>query len=68
MSKSGKTWVEIARKYFPEVPDRELQSIIWGRTGFPSFFETDDIEACFRQQLQDEKDGRESWEASKEGR
>ena len=56
MSESGKTWVEIAREYFPEVSDRELQSIIWGRTGFPSFFETDDVEACFRRQLQDEKD------------
>ena len=42
---------EIAREYFPSASTHDLLDIIWSRTGWPSFWRTDDVEACFREQL-----------------
>ena len=49
---------EIAREYFPDADDGELEHIIWGRTGFPSFWPDDERtpEENFRAQLQAHKD------------
>lgn len=41
---------DIAREYFPEASDSELEGIVWERTGFPCFFEGEP-ESCLREQL-----------------
>ncbi len=51
----GKTFEEIVKEYFPDATDDEVEYILWEKTGFPCFFETADIEACFRKQLEDLK-------------
>lgn len=44
------TIAEIAREYFPEASDLELEGIVWERTGFPCFFEGEP-ELSLRRQL-----------------
>ena len=45
----------IAQHYFPDADDRILEHIIWGGTGYPSFWnipeDGDTPELCFRKQL-----------------
>ncbi len=36
--KKGKTYLDLARKYFPKATDEELNHILWEYTGFPSFY------------------------------
>ena len=43
------TYVDIAREYFPNATDDELNSILWNKTGFPEFFE--EGEKSLREQL-----------------
>lgn len=54
------TALDIAREYFPDLPDNELDYIIWEHTGYPDFWQigTDGNtrEECFRTQLQRFKD------------
>ncbi len=45
--------LEIAREYFPDLPDGELTEILYCRTGYPTFFFTDNIELELRKQLAD---------------
>ena len=47
------TVMEIAREYFPDVSDDELNAIIWGHTGYPCFWpdDTKTPEEHFRTQL-----------------
>lgn len=47
------TAIEIAREYFPDMSDDDLDRLIWAETGFPSFWpdETISVEANFRAQL-----------------
>jgi len=52
-----KTFIEVAREYFPDASDDELGHILWEFTGFPCFFH-DDTE--LREQLQRHKDN-PSW-------
>lgn len=47
------TAIELARKYFPCLPDDALANILWSKTGYPSFFLSDDIETELRRQLAD---------------
>lgn len=47
-----KTFEEVVREYFPGATDGQVDFILWEKTGFPSFWETDDTEACLRKQLQ----------------
>ena len=42
--------LEVAREYFPDASDDELDHCIWTHTGFPGFW-TGDPETCFREQL-----------------
>jgi hypothetical protein len=44
---------QIAREYFPDVTEEELDAIIWGETGYPYFWpdETKTPEENFRMQL-----------------
>lgn len=51
MYRWSKPPVEIARDYFPNAQLDELQSIIWNRTGYPTFWNGPDPETCFREQL-----------------
>lgn len=47
--------VDIARHYFPDADERLLEAIIWGGTGYPSFWHIPKDgatpELCFRHQL-----------------
>jgi hypothetical protein len=56
------TWLDVAREYFPDYSDAELDHIIWAYTGFPEFWHIPEdgntVEECFRKQLQDFKDGK----------
>lgn len=49
------TWLSVAREYFPDADDAMLDYIIWNRTGFPSFWDTDGgrltVEQVYRSQL-----------------
>ena len=54
-----KTFSEIVREYFPEATDSEVGFIIWEKTGYPCFWESHDIEACFRKQVEEFKAERE---------
>lgn len=49
---------EIAREYFPDASKRELEHVIWGRTGFPSFWPEGyaTAEEAFRAQLAEHRD------------
>ena len=46
---------EVAREYFPDASDAELEHIIWGKTGFPGFWPNKDLtpEENFRNQLKE---------------
>mgnify|MGYP001608225562 CR=1 FL=1 len=48
-----KTFGEVVREYFPEATDDDIEHILWGQTGYPCFWETDDTEACLRKRLQE---------------
>lgn len=61
---AGLTAQQIAREYFPQASDDELENIIWGYTGFPAFW---NIPAdgktptqCFRKQLREHKADRKA--------
>lgn len=49
------TWLELAREYFPDASDAELDAILWSETGFPDFWNIPEDgatpEACCRKQL-----------------
>ena len=46
------TPIELVKEYFPEATDDEADSILWSRTGFPSFFREDgSVEDNLRKQL-----------------
>ena len=53
-------WVELVKEYFPDASDEEANDILWGKTGFPSFFNIPKDgatpEACCRKQLQEFRD------------
>lgn len=52
--------IDIAREYFPDADDKTLDTIMWGETGFPSFWnipkDGKTPEECFRKQLTDFKE------------
>ncbi len=56
MGKKGLTFGEVVREYFPDASDDDVDYILWEKTGYPSFWETDDTEACLRKQLQEFKE------------
>ena len=45
--------LEIVRSYFPDLPDEELEHILWGRTGYPSFFINEEPVAVLKKQLKE---------------
>jgi hypothetical protein len=49
----------IAREVLPADLHEVAWAIIWNVTGYPAFFDGDDHEAIFRQQLEDWRDTRE---------
>jgi hypothetical protein len=55
-----KNAIEIAREYFPNISDTDLDCIIWGKTGFPCFFDGDP-ETVFRQQLAEYADAKKRY-------
>lgn len=42
----------IVREYFPDASDEEVDFILWEHTGYPCFFNSNDIEGSLREQLQ----------------
>ncbi len=45
---------ELVREYFPAANDREVEFILWEKTGWPGFWEPSDgktTEECLRKQL-----------------
>lgn len=44
-------FLKIAREYFPTLSNGELNDILLCKTGYPSFFLSDDIESEMRKQL-----------------
>lgn len=52
----GRTFGKIVREYFPDANNDEVDFILWEKTGYPCFWETDDVEACLRKQLQEFKE------------
>jgi hypothetical protein len=53
--KKDKTFLDIAREYFPDRSDDELIATLWDFTGFPSGFHGD-TETELRKQLKHHKD------------
>ena len=53
-------WIDLVKEYFPEATDEQADIILWGKTGFPTFYnigiDGDTPEACVRKQLQEFKD------------
>ena len=49
------TFLEIAKEYFPDATNDDLEHILWEFTGFPNFFRGD-TETELRKQLQRHKD------------
>ena len=51
-------WIEVAREYFPDASEEELEHIIWDFTGFPFYWPDNGktAEENFRAQLQEYKD------------
>ena len=53
------TYSELVREYFPDATDEEVELILWGKTGYPEFWnigvDGDTPEECLRKQLQDFK-------------
>ena len=47
---------EVVLEYFPGASDEYIEYILWGHTGYPSFWESEDTEACLRKQLEAFKD------------
>jgi hypothetical protein len=49
---------DVAREYFPDASDEELEHIIWEHTGYPEFWPdgSKTPEENFRMQLQEFKD------------
>ena len=51
----GPSALQIAREYFPEATEEEIEYVIWEQTGFPSFWQIHKDgatpEECFRKQL-----------------
>lgn len=47
------TYLELARQYFPNATDDELDYILWEYTGFPSFYR--DLDEL-KKQLQEAKE------------
>jgi hypothetical protein len=51
---------DIVRDYFPDASAEETEYIIWGHTGWPSFWNIPKDgatpEECFKKQLQDYKE------------
>lgn len=49
-------WIDLVREYFPDATDAEADSILWGKTGFPEFWNIPEDgntpEECCRKQLQ----------------
>lgn len=46
---------DIAKEYFPQATDEQIDFILWEYTGFPAFW-NGDPETCLRKQLQELKD------------
>ena len=47
------TWLDIVREVFPGVSDDQADALLWNRTGFPGFWETDDpVKECRDQLIQ----------------
>ena len=65
------TALDIAKEYFPDLPDDALDFFIWECTGYPMFWEigTDGNtpEECFRIELQRAKDERMDYDDTQEG-
>jgi hypothetical protein len=59
--KDGKNLKEVVLEYFPNADDTEIEDIIWGRTGYPSFWHFEEgettVEDVFRRQLKNYKTG-----------
>jgi hypothetical protein len=55
---------DVAREYFPDATDDQLEYIIWEHTGFPEFWpdSSKTPEDNLRMQLQEYKDGHRSAE------
>jgi len=51
-----KTFGEVVREYFPNASDDEVGFILWEKTGYPCFWETDNTETCLRKQLREFKE------------
>lgn len=52
------TVLEIAAEFFPDYSAKQLDDVLWERTGFPGFFDTSNGETpneIFRRQLQEFK-------------
>ena len=54
------TFIELIRKYFPDISDRDAEAILWEETGYPAFWDIPEDgntpEECCRKQLQEFKD------------
>lgn len=48
--RDGKSILDVVREYFPDAPEGEVDHIIWGRTGYPVFWQGDP-ETSFRRSL-----------------
>jgi len=48
-------WIDLVKEYFPKVTDEQADYILWGKTGFPTFWNIPEDgntpEECCRKQL-----------------
>jgi len=56
----SKTIGQITREYFPDADSGAIEFIVWGKTGYPAFWnigvDGNSPEECFRKQLTDFRD------------
>lgn len=48
-------FISVVREFFPNATDEEAMGILWGYTGYPSFYTGEPLDSC-REQLQHLKD------------
>lgn len=53
IEQKDKTFAAVVREYFPDATEDFIEFVLWEKTGYPCFWDTDDTEVCLRKQLEE---------------